>query len=585
MWLPEWPLKGPAPDLTLFAAQAWRELLSPRSPDSFQARVLDLPMLLEELSDVASLSVDDERWASYVPTIVDEIADAAEIETSYLSREPRLKAAVDSLVSNSVSETKTPNVIRERSRITLTQFGDVLQRWKAHAQVLARGNGHEKSLFLHRLSTIATNVLHRGLEDESLAAVTPDACLADPVTFVDSITNCISSNRSTFDCVIALQGKHSDLAALVSDSGFSQVGRGNGIRQDEVSRAWHSADPNRFFVGKSCSAFSRRMAAEQCLLEVSTLLNVQNLYHNSAEFRAAAEILVYDQARNAFIIEVNPEKHFGLFPRGEFRRLARDTCSMVGGRLQGRLSNALECHALALKADNPKTALINLWTALETITGSMGVRMTGQRVTDRIAPLIAYRRIDKIVTYLALSVHATAQVTGKVIDRNHLPESDARFIAPDDILRAVTGPRDNPTIEHLFRICASSPLLLNRLYTIWQQFSDAKTLARSLSRSRRRVEWQISRIYRARNLLVHKGEQSRHTWRLLRNAHYYVSTVLSRVLHDLREHPSWTVDTSLVHQAQRYHYIHDRLLKEKGSGLVYADLLLQKTRSADTPVF
>jgi hypothetical protein len=35
-------------------------------------------MLLEELEEVARLSVDDERWASYLPAIVDEIADATE---------------------------------------------------------------------------------------------------------------------------------------------------------------------------------------------------------------------------------------------------------------------------------------------------------------------------------------------------------------------------------------------------------------------------------------------------------------------------------------------------------------------------
>jgi hypothetical protein len=585
MWLPDSPSLGPTSELTLFAAQAWRELLSPQSPDTFQARVLDLPMLIEELAEVASLSVDDERWASYLQTIVDEIADAAEVEGPYLTREPRLKAALESFITNTVNETKTPNVIAERARIASTQFGDVLQRWKAHAQELASGDGREKGLFLHRLSTIATSVLNRGLEDESLAVVTPESCYAGPASFVDSITNCLSSNHASFDCVIALQGKHGDLAALISGSNFSQVGRGNGIRQDDVSRKWHSADPNRFFVGRSCFAFSRRMAAEQCLLDISTLLNVQNLYHNSAEFRAAAEVLVYDRERNPFIIEVNPEKHFGLFPRGQYRKLARDTCEIVGDRLQGRLSNALECHALALNADNPKTALINLWTALETITGSMGVKVTGQRVAHRIAPLVAYRRVDKIATYLALSVHAATQLSAVAIDKNRLPESHEGFIAPDDILRAVTRERANPSVMYLFSICANSPLLLNRLYTVWEQFSDPKSLARSLAKSRRRVEWQISRIYRARNLLVHKGEQSRHTWRLLRNAHYYVSTVLSRVLHDLREQRDWTVDTALVHQSQRYDYIHDRLLKEKGRGLVYSDLLLQKTRSADRFVF
>ena len=44
----------------------------------------------------------------------------------------------------------------------------------------------------------------------------------------------------------------------------------------------------------------------------------------------------------------------------------------------------------------------------------MGTKATGERVAERIAPIIAYRRIDKIATYLALSVHTTVLRDGQV---------------------------------------------------------------------------------------------------------------------------------------------------------------------------
>ena len=282
---------------------------------------------------------------------------------------------------------------------------------------------------------------------------------------------------------------------------------------------------------------------------------------------------------------MSPEKHFGLFPRSEYRKLSRDTHSLVGQRLGGRISNALECHAPALSADNPKTAMINLWTALETITGSMGAKSIGQRVADRIAPIIAYRRVDKIATYLALSIHTAVRQDGQRIDVNLLPASHNDFTAPDDVLRAVTGKERNDTIMYLFGRCSASPLLCNRLFSVWEEFNDPKALATSMARSKTRVEWQIARIYRARNLLVHRGEQSPYTWRLLRNAHYYVSSAISRVLHDLRDQPNWTVDTSLVHQSQRYTYLHDQLVKHSGEAIRFSDLLLRKARAADSLVW
>ena len=219
------------------------------------------------------------------------------------------------------------------------------------------------------------------------------------------------------------------------------------------------------------------------------------------------------------------------------------------------------------------------------ITGSMGAKSIGQRVADRIAPIIAYRRVDKIATYLALSVHATVSRDGQGIVVNLLPASHNDFIAPDDVLRAVTGKEKNDAIMYLFGRCSASPLLCNRLFSIWKEFNDPKGLAASMSRSKTRVEWQIARIYRARNLLVHRGERSPYTWRLLRNAHYYVSSAISRVLHDLRDQPSWTVDTSLVHQSQRYTYLHDQPVKHAGEGITFSDLLLRKVRAADSLVW
>ena len=61
MWLPDWVPQVSLQPITLLTAQAWHELLSPQTPDTFQARVLDLPMLLQELAEVAVLSSEDER--------------------------------------------------------------------------------------------------------------------------------------------------------------------------------------------------------------------------------------------------------------------------------------------------------------------------------------------------------------------------------------------------------------------------------------------------------------------------------------------------------------------------------------------
>ena len=230
--------------------------MSPQTPDTFQARVLDLPMLLQELAEVAILSGEDDRWAAYLPMIGEELQDAQQVEATYLARDARLRAAIEAIVNNIVVDSKTPTLVYERAQIALTLFGQIERRWKDHAREIANNSTHEKALFLHRLSTLATHVLARGLEVESLATISADTCQAAPAEFIEIVTACISNRVREFQCVLALDGQRGDLAALVGESQFSQVGRGRGIRQDPVSHDWHTSNDDRFFVGVSMQAVS-----------------------------------------------------------------------------------------------------------------------------------------------------------------------------------------------------------------------------------------------------------------------------------------------------------------------------------------
>ena len=62
-----------------------------------------------------------------------------------------------------------------------------------------------------------------------------------------------------------------------------------------------------------------------------------------------------------------------------------------------------------------------------------------------------------------------------------------------------------------------------------------------LIKSKDRLEWHIARIYRARNQLVHQGEESPFLVPLLDNLQNYLSMAVQRLIHELKEHPAWDV--------------------------------------------
>ena len=51
----------------------------------------------------------------------------------------------------------------------------------------------------------------------------------------------------------------------------------------------------------------------------------------------------------------------------------------------------------------------------------------------------------------------------------------------------------------------------------------------------KRVEWQIKRIYRNRNMIVHNGEKTPYLSLLVENLHSYVDDFLLYVIHSMAE--------------------------------------------------
>ena len=73
------------------------------------------------------------------------------------------------------------------------------------------------------------------------------------------------------------------------------------------------------------------------------------------------------------------------------------------------------------------------------------------------------------------------------------------------------------------------PLLQYRIEHYAEQFSNRKELKGLLLRHRRRLEWQIMRIYRNRNMIVHDGSHFPYIDLVVQNLHFYVDTLIDTV--------------------------------------------------------
>ena len=128
-------------------------------------------------------------------------------------------------------------------------------------------------------------------------------------------------------------------------------------------------------------------------------------------------------------------------------------------------------------------------------------------------------------------------------------------MSPRDVFEAIVRPEGNELMLALLRDVGSHPLLRYRVHQAWKDMHDPKTVRRQMLLSEKRLAWHLQRIYRARNMTVHKGRPPSYLPALIGHVQYYFSRCVSRVFADLALHSDWSVSTSLENHRQLFDFI------------------------------
>lgn len=571
MWLPSSALlqAQDKQQQSIFIAQLWHELLSSDSPDSFRAKALDLSLLLEELVRICEYAQQEPKWISHVHLICEEI-ESHLVGAEALGTIP----GVSSSVLTSISKFRLSNVAElprliEQIRI----YQSLNSRYLDILMDAGRScvSADKKKRLSEAMGGLATHVQNAGASEESISKINDELCQRSPDEVFDQLCSDVRRKPRNYSCYIAISAVRSVASSLFSESDFHEIGA-NEFEPNSVASDWNGSRDEGIAVRLSVCAPSRLKAADQALSEVFKLIQLHALYANSVSVIASPRVLVEDDSQYE-VIEVTPSRHFGLEPRRDAEERSRERYSMLKGKLRGRLANLLESHSLAVSASDARSAVFHLWTALETLASGLGAEGIGERVANVVAPIVAWRRVDKVATYLALSAHKLRAHAGLKYDLSLFPRSNGKGIHKFDILRCITGDSNNPAIMAGFKLFGDSPLLNYRLYRAWEECSSPVNLRAALMLSRKRIKWQVMRFYRARNLLVHYGEVDHLAMRLLENAQYYLSTCVGRVLNDLHENSSWEVNTSLEFHRHRFESL-ERRLDQKPQEVCASELLV-----------
>lgn len=206
------------------------------------------------------------------------------------------------------------------------------------------------------------------------------------------------------------------------------------------------------------------------------------------------------------------------------------------------LSATLAYFRLAITHPADDVRLVNLWVATETLARRSSSPTIIQRVTSTIAPLIAVRNIRRVTRGLARRL--TWSLRYKQLEEVGLLAPGERRIAHLDLLRLLV---DEARAKTLLSLLGHDPLLRLRLSRFADRaLKDGRSAADYLEANHRNVVWQLGRIFRARNAIVHRGEHPRATRQLLQHLETYAWTAIRQVSLELaRAEGRWSLSDAL----------------------------------------
>lgn len=538
MWFPDSKKLNAADEKTTFMLLVWHELFDPHTPDSYRPRLFDILGFLEELQTVSSQAEADEQWIKHLPPLVEEMQFFLADNPLVQSRFPKIYRALTSLKS-----TAKATEIRATTTVALGEMQIYPELIREHLFNSLGNLPRQKGDMLKALSMLATRVRAEGVHEQQCRGLDLDASLEKaPSDLLAEIIEISRPIEGDWECIIGLYGRDGEHRSILPKSEFMALPKAQKPRGDKgATFLERTASENCLRAITTVKAKGAREAVTASIESIQKLIDFANFFHNSNPIRLSNWVLA-QKGRTQVLLNLKHDSLFTLKPRSRAEHLPGEILTKLPlASLPAQLTNALEQHTFAQNSNDTKVRFVNLWVALETLVGK-GNGSIINRVVDSVAPILVNTRTTKILKHLAISLVRYNLLKCKPDCQPHLQRSSPRKIRRDELLLALTGVSGSNAGKDLCKAVSPHKLLLFRVYLAHKNLADPVLMHQSYQHSLKRCEWQIRRIYRERNLLVHKGDCTSSLSYLLDNLNYYFSVAVSSVIDKLIQHNNWSVD-------------------------------------------
>lgn len=210
----------------------------------------------------------------------------------------------------------------------------------------------------------------------------------------------------------------------------------------------------------------------------------------------------------------------------ELNRLIRNLA--IRGPSKSRFDRVADLHGICVSSDVVDNQLVTLWTSLETLIPSTAHGTKIVNVLNQMTPFLMKAYTQRLVQRFTHDL-----ITWKPWYVKRLLNKVPGIEGTNTIYRAMAllavGSNDYLRSE-LYTELKDFQLLRYRAFQLNEILSSPPALKKVLESHKTKVQWQIRRIYRTRNMLVHSGKRPTYIHTLVENAHDYFDQIMFDIM-------------------------------------------------------
>lgn len=271
-------------------------------------------------------------------------------------------------------------------------------------------------------------------------------------------------------------------------------------------------------------------AREKTEVALRLFSNLINIFHHKRNIQWENKFIIFAKDENNEIIVNKPiesmKKCIDLPEKKAKIQLQKFITSFyLEDDSFNKFINSVRLHSMAVHSSSVENQLLNLWVALESLIPEDNKNSNDSNIEHIINSVLPFLNIfyfrsliEKLTKDL---IRWDVRVTRKIL--KNVEGSD--FIVK--MANLVSDEKYSDKFNNLISKTKDFYLLNDRLNYFKNLFLSKKNIQNAINSHTKRLEWQIRRIYRARNLIVHTGITPLYTPILIEHTHSYLDIILS----------------------------------------------------------